>query len=178
MNGDVGVNSTLGEGSHFWVDVLLADTTVTTKEPIVKRQSASRTNVVTQTPLQPTNAAKVLYIEDNEGNILFIEQAFKLYSDSYCLQTCSNPHQGLALAIENPPDLILLDISMPGMNGFEVLEHLRKDKATRKVPVIAVSANAMESDIEKGVSAGFDGYLCKPVNISTLIDAMDDILSD
>jgi len=178
MAGDVGVSSTLGEGSTFWVDILLADIAVVSKGSGVKKRSLSTTKLVTQKTLESTEAAKVLYIEDNEGNILFIKQAFKLYSDSYSLQACSNPHQGLALAIEEPPDLILLDISMPGMDGFEVLKHLRKDKATRKVPVIAISANAMEADVEKGVLAGFDGYLCKPVNISTLMDTMDGILID
>lgn len=174
MDCDVGVDSVLGEGSEFWVDVLLADDSVAHNEPKAQKRNVKAES----TPFQSVDAAKVLYIEDNEGNILFLKQAFKLYSGSYSLQTCTSPHQGLALAIDDPPDLILLDISMPGMNGFEVLEHLRKDKATREVPVIAISANAMETDIEKGMSAGFDGYLCKPVHIATLIDAMDEILND
>ncbi len=178
MDGGVGVSSTLGEGSDFWVDVLLAGTFIQENMP---KENKDSVNIQISTPSvidQAVGAANVLYIDDNEGNILFMKHAFKLYRDSYSLQACSNPHQGLALAIENPPDLILLDISMPGMDGFEVLKHLEKDKATCEVPVIAVSANAMDVDIEKGMSAGFNGYLCKPFNFSTLMNKIDDTLNN
>ncbi len=177
MGGDVGVNSILDEGSDFWVDILLAEKYLTKNVAKGKEGSANVFSVDSEGGSQSlVGMAKVLYIEDNEGNTLFIKQAFKLYSESYSLQTCSNPHQGLALAIKDPPDLILLDIFMPGMDGYELLKHLKQDRATRQVLVIAISAKAMECDIEKGLAAGFDGYLCKPVNISTLINTMDGVL--
>jgi len=86
------------------------------------------------------------------------------------------PLLGLELAAENNPDLILLDINLPGMDGFEVLKLLRQRDVTRNTPVIAISANAMPKDIERGMKAGFDDYITKPINIQTLLTAVDDKL--
>ena len=83
---------------------------------------------------------------------------------------------GLELAEEINPDVILLDINLPGIDGFEVLKRLRKNNKTCNTPVIAISANAMPKDIEKGMEAGFDDYITKPINIQALLCAVDDKL--
>ena len=86
------------------------------------------------------------------------------------------PMLGLELASENKPDLIVLDINLPGMDGFEVLKLLRQRNETSAIPVIAISANAMPKDIEKGLAAGFADYITKPIDIHTLLTAVDDKL--
>ncbi|MCW8830909.1 MAG: response regulator, partial [Gammaproteobacteria bacterium] len=83
------------------------------------------------------------------------------------------PLLGIDLAVEYRPDLILLDINLPGIDGFEVLERLRENKLTCDIPVIAVSANAMQKDIEKGLEAGFDDYIIKPIVIKDLLRTVD-----
>ena len=87
------------------------------------------------------------------------------------------PLLGLDLAMEQKPDLILLDINLPGMNGFEVLKHLRQRDVTRNTPVIAVSANAMPKDIERGLEAGFDDYITKPFSVRELKSRIQAVLS-
>ncbi len=84
--------------------------------------------------------------------------------------------QGLELAKAHHPDLILLDINLPGMNGFEALRHLRDDPATCDIPVVAISANAMERDVKKGLASGFTDYLTKPLEIPKLLTLLDTLL--
>ncbi len=84
----------------------------------------------------------------------------------------AHPAEGLALARERQPDLILLDIQLPDMDGFEVLRHLRADPRTRATPAIAVSAGAMAADVRTGLAAGFADYLTKPLEITSLLAAV------
>ena len=88
------------------------------------------------------------------------------------------PFLGLELAAEHKPDLILLDINLPGMDGFELLKELRLREATRDTPIIAISANAMPRDIEKGMQAGFDDYITKPINIERLLETVNSQLNN
>lgn len=90
------------------------------------------------------------------------------YLPDLVLMTADEPHAGLALACEHVPDLTLLDINLPKLDGFQVFERLRSDPKVRHIPVVAVSANAMPGDMEKAKAAGFDGYLTKPVDIFSL----------
>ena len=82
------------------------------------------------------------------------------------------PRLGLELAAEHKPNLILLDINLPGMDGFEVLAQLQSQEDTRNTPVIAISANAMPQDIQKGLDAGFDDYITKPIDVTALMGAV------
>jgi len=93
------------------------------------------------------------------------------------LLSAHEPFLGLELAAARKPDLILLDINLPGMDGYQVLEKLQKDAETKDIPVYAISANAMPSDIKKGMDAGFTKYLTKPIIISELLDAVDTAFS-
>jgi len=120
-------------------------------------------------------ARTVLYIEDNPANLRLVTQLLGRLPNIH-MWSAHEPLLGLELAAENNPDLILLDINLPGMDGFEVLKLLRQRDVTRNTPVIAISANAMPKDIERGMKAGFDDYITKPINIQTLLTAVDDKL--
>ena len=121
------------------------------------------------------NKRSVLYIEDNPANLRLVEQVLDSISYIHVL-SAPEPLLGLELANENIPDLILLDINLPGMDGYQVLEKLRNQESTKDIPVIAVSANAMPKDIEKGKKAGFDGYITKPINVKELLGKVEGML--
>ena len=110
----------------------------------------------------------VLYIEDNPANLRLVEQILSRVPNLQVL-SAAEPLAGLALAEEHIPDLILLDINLPDMDGYEVLEKLRSNSKTSKITVIAVSANAMPKDVSKGEAAGFDSYITKPINVKKLL---------
>jgi len=114
----------------------------------------------------------VLYIEDNSANLRLVEQILMIIPNLK-MWSATEPLLGLELALEHLPDLILLDINLPGMDGFEVLKKLRSQEVSREIPVIAISANAMSKDIEKGKEAGFDGYITKPVNVKELLSLVE-----
>lgn len=119
----------------------------------------------------------VLYIEDNPANLRLVEQILMSVPDLH-MWSAPEPLLGLELAMEHLPDLILLDINLPGMDGFEVLKQLKSKKASSEIPVIAISANAMPKDIQKGKDAGFDGYITKPVNVKELLNTVENKLSN
>lgn len=115
------------------------------------------------------NKKSVLYVEDNPANLRLVEQIIRSIPNVH-MWSAPEPLLGLELAKEHFPDLILLDINLPGMNGFQVLKQIREDSKLHNTPVIAISANAMPKDIDKGMQAGFDGYITKPVNVKELLD--------
>lgn len=117
----------------------------------------------------------VLYIEDNPANLRLVNQLLSRRSNTH-MWSADEPMLGLELAAEHNPDLILLDINLPGIDGYEVLRHLRQREATRDKPVIAISANALPKDIKKGLAAGFDRYLTKPIDLAELLNAVDAML--
>jgi len=118
----------------------------------------------------------VLYIEDNPVNQLLM-QGMLAYRPDIELRLADGPETGLALASEWVPDLVLLDIQLPGMSGFEVLRVLRQSDSTRALPVVAVSANAMPEDLSQARSAGFDDYVTKPLDLTRLLVAVDRALT-
>lgn len=118
----------------------------------------------------------IVYIEDNQTNLKLIEQLIKRKSDLKLL-SAEAADSGMEIIKQHIPDLILLDINLPGMDGFEVLEALRQSADTKHIPVIAVTANAMPMDIEKGEAAGFDEYITKPINVSEFYSIIDKYLT-
>ncbi|MFZ1609315.1 MAG: response regulator, partial [Rhodoferax sp.] len=92
------------------------------------------------------------------------------------LLTATDGPSGIALARAQQPDLILMDINLPGISGFEALKILQQDPATRRIPVLALSANAMSGDIEKGLAAGFYRYITKPIQINNFMAVLDQAL--
>ncbi|MFC1673829.1 ATP-binding protein, partial [Pseudomonadota bacterium] len=166
MGGTIGFESTEGIGSKFWVDL-----------PLATSQQATRTtrsqNV--NTPV-PEGVGKVLYIEDNPANIDLIETILDAIPGIVCSST-HTAELGLAAAKQDRPDLILMDINLPGMNGIEALAELKRHDETRDITVIALSAAAMPGEIKEGKKAGFYDYLTKPINVTELTQAVTNALS-
>jgi CheY-like chemotaxis protein len=118
----------------------------------------------------------LLYVEDNPANLKLVEQLIARRPDLRLL-SAGDALYGIALARAERPDVILMDINLPGMSGFEALTLLRDDPLTSHIPVIALSANAMPRDVTRGLMAGFFRYLTKPINVheffETLAEALD-----
>jgi two-component system cell cycle response regulator DivK len=109
---------------------------------------------------------KILIVEDNENNLDLIRDI--LTFNGYEISVASNGHDGVALAREQMPDLILMDIQMPGMDGLTAGKILKEDPATNRLRIIALTSFAMRGDQERFIAAGFDGYLSKPINTREL----------
>ncbi len=116
----------------------------------------------------------ILIVEDNEKNRKLVRDVLQFHG--YRTAEAEMAEEGLRLALETPPALILMDIELPGMNGIEALGRLRADPRTRGIPVIAVTASAMSQDRLKIMSAGFDGYLSKPINVKEFVAAVQQLL--
>jgi len=158
MDGQIGLDSEVGGGSRFWVRLACTD-----------QRSAARSD-----PAEG-HSGSVLYIEDNPVNVLLME-AMLAQQTRLKLISAELPEAGLQLAQAQRPDLILLDIQLPGIDGYEVLRRLRADEGTLDIPVIAISANAMPADRERGLAAGFHDYLTKPIDQRVLVAALNKAL--
>jgi CheY-like chemotaxis protein len=166
MGGDIGVSSTVGVGSVFWVDLNLTSeaSAAPPLEPIPPVEPVAWTN-------QPLSRS-VLYVEDNPANMALIEQLLA-ERPGYHLMSAEDAGRGIAMARSFQPDVIVMDINLPGISGMEALKMLRADPATAHIPVLALSANAMPYDIEKGLAAGFYAYLTKPLKVNEFMAALD-----
>ena len=171
MNGSVDVESKVGEGSTFWVELPQA-----ALMPVAGLEDEKNGDCSTLKPTGLEAQHTVLYIEDNPANLRLVAQILTLRPHVRLL-TAHTPELGIAYAQADRPDLVLLDINMPGMNGFQVLEILKADRSLKFVPVIAVSANAMARDMERGEAAGFSAYVTKPINMDLFLDTVDHYLS-
>jgi CheY-like chemotaxis protein len=114
----------------------------------------------------------LLYVEDNRANMQLVEQLIARRPDMRLLMA-GDGTRGIALARIHQPEVILMDINLPGISGFQALKILRDDPATAHIPVLAISANAMPRDIQKGLKAGFLRYLTKPIRINEFMQALD-----
>ena len=166
MGGVIGVESTVGVGSVFWFELSSAaapQLAVDRAEPAAVAQA----QVQHGAPLRT-----LLYVEDNPANLKLVEQLIARRPDMRLL-TAVNGNRGIELARADQPEVILMDINLPGISGIEALKILREDPATAHIPVVALSANAMPRDIEKGLEAGFFRYLTKPIKVNEFMDALD-----
>jgi two-component system cell cycle response regulator DivK len=116
----------------------------------------------------------ILVVEDNDNNRMLVRDV--LQATGYRVVEAENAEDGLRMAAEQRPALILMDIQLPGMNGIEALQRLRADPATRAIPVIAVTASAMTQDRRQILAAGFDGYQAKPINVKGFLQAVREML--
>ena len=170
MGGAIGFESEAGVGSTFWVDLPLAG-----GAPAARARKNISIAPETKEDPPPAIRGTVLYIEDNPDNLKLVELVCAQV-EGLTLLSADNAMLGLALAAERKPDVVLMDINMPGMNGYEALERLQGNAATRAIPVIALSASATARDIEKGEKAGFYRYLTKPVDLDQLLGCIQEAI--
>jgi len=171
MGGEIGVVSEDGKGSTFWVEVTLCDVARPTSTTAISANTPSRITADTE-----RHGKTILYIEDNPTNLKLVKMLIENRS-AHSLISAPDASLGLMLAESQHPDLILMDINLPGMNGYEALAELQKNSVTRDIPVIAISANAMTSDLNKGRTAGFVDYITKPINVKALIELLNKTLA-
>jgi CheY-like chemotaxis protein/anti-sigma regulatory factor (Ser/Thr protein kinase) len=169
MGGVMGVESTVGTGTTFWVEFPATsapelsygrDVAVTVKE---------KDHVAAHASSSPRT---LLYVEDNPANLALVEQLIARRSDLKLLMAI-DANIGIELARTYQPDVILMDINLPGMSGYDALKILRNDRVTAHIPIIAISANAIPRDIEKGLEAGFFRYLTKPIKFDDFMVALN-----
>ncbi len=164
MNGRIGVSSILHNGSSFWIEL-----------PCCQPQPMSLPAERLSVPVPATTADArfvVLYIEDNPANLRLVRKLVEKRSDIDFI-SASNGESGLELMQQLQPNLILLDINLPGMDGYAVFEKMSRDNLTRHIPVVAVSANAMPKDVALAKASGFSDYLTKPINIAEFFMLLD-----
>jgi two-component system cell cycle response regulator DivK len=119
---------------------------------------------------------RVLYIEDEPNNRMLVRRLFMMMASDLTYCEADNARTGIEMAQQEPPDLILMDISMPDMDGLTATAKIRTMEDIRSVPIIALTANAMEGDKERFIAAGCDGYISKPIDIDTFIDTVRGLL--
>ncbi|GLS26139.1 PAS domain-containing hybrid sensor histidine kinase/response regulator [Marinibactrum halimedae] len=168
MGGHLDFESEEGVGSSFQIQMSEAKFTSEEEMPGRTNKSLSDKRVDTKA----FRGKKLLYVEDNQANVRLLEQFFSKF-EGLTLDIAAEGFVGLYKARTEKPDIILLDVNLPGMDGFEVLSILKQDPITERIPVLAVSANAMPMDIERGIKAGFDDYLSKPVDVVVLVNAIE-----
>lgn len=117
----------------------------------------------------------VLIVEDNDKNRKLVRDVLQFHG--YQILETDNAEEGIRLARERHPALILMDFHLPGMNGIEALGHLRRDASTKEIPVIAVTASAMTEDRKRIMEAGFDGLQTKPIHVKEFVQVVADILA-
>jgi PAS domain S-box-containing protein len=166
MDGKIGVESTVGKGSVFWIELNLTN----------ERQHVIDTaESVTMAPVKSQHGGQlrtVLYVEDNPANLMLVEDLIARHPDIRLL-SATDGNRGLEIARASLPDMILMDINLPGISGIQALKILREDSTTAHIPVVAVSGNAIPRDIKKGLEAGFFRYLTKPINVDEFMNTLD-----
>jgi CheY-like chemotaxis protein len=166
MGGAIGVTSTLGVGSVFWVEFKTAAAPQFSL-PEAGHIATVRPQVPDGTPLRT-----ILYVEDNPANLELVGQLIARRSELRMLSAADGT-LGIQYARACLPEVILMDINLPGMSGIEAMKILRADPLTAHIPIIALSANAVPRDIERALDAGFFNYITKPIMVSQFMDALD-----
>ncbi|MHB8123233.1 MAG: hybrid sensor histidine kinase/response regulator [Desulfuromonadaceae bacterium] len=166
MGGTIGVESTVGEGSVFWFEL---EQTATPTTSVQKADDAAADRIPEQ---NSAHSYTLLYVEDNPANMMLVEDLIARRPDIRFLGARDAIH-GIEMARTSLPDLILMDINLPGISGIDALKILTEDQTTAHIPVIALSANAIPRDISTGLEAGFSRYLTKPIKVKELMDAVD-----
>jgi CheY-like chemotaxis protein len=168
MNGRVGFTSEVDRGSTFWVEI-----------PVHRNLPAEdvpRAAVPSTSPLASGTAKhKVIYIEDNPSNIAFMHD-FIEDLPSVELITAPTAEIGLELVRSHRPQVVIMDINLPGMSGFDAADRLREWPETRHIPVIGLSAAALIKDTTRAKDAGFYRYLTKPVKVAELTSVLEELL--
>jgi len=166
MGGVIGVESTVNEGSVFWFELNLS---AEPQHPVGTLPPLAQQHLHLPHGTEPHT---LLYVEDNQANMQLVEQLIARRPDMRLL-TAGDAILGIALARTHQPEVILMDINLPGMSGIQALKILKEEPLTAHIPVLAISANAMPHDIKKGLEAGFLRYLTKPIDVNEFMEALD-----
>jgi CheY-like chemotaxis protein len=150
----------------FWIELGL------TSAPLLAVQEAALAALTDPQVAAGTPLRTLLYVEDNPANLELVEQLIARRSDLRLL-SAADASLGIEFARAYQPEVILMDINLPGINGLEALKILRADPLTAHIPIIALSANAVPRDIEKARQAGFFDYVTKPIKVSQFMEALD-----
>jgi CheY-like chemotaxis protein len=166
MEGVIGVESTVGVGSVFWFEL------ESVAGPRLSNEGGDVALPAQRTVSGGLRRRTLLCVEDNPANLKLVEQLLAR-QPAMRLLTATNGTTGVEIAGASRPDVILMDINLPGINGYEALKLLRSNPATAHIPVIALSANAMPRDIERGLKAGFFRYITKPIKVADFMEALE-----
>jgi len=169
MNGAIGFKSVLGEGSFFYVDVPISD-----KSPL-SLQAEDQLNLI-HSSWPPTETKRILYLDDIQANLEFMNRFFSNYT-SIKLLSASNALDGIRIAQSEIPDLILMDIHMPNINGLEAFKKLQEIEETNGIPIIALTADAMDTQVKQALEIGFKDYITKPIDTTKLLTSINKILA-
>jgi len=170
MGGVIGADSVVGVGSVFWIELSL------TAAPQLAVREAERAALVRPQAPDGTPLRTVLYVEDNPANLELVEQLIARRPELRLL-SAADGNLGIEYARAYQPEVILMDINLPGISGIEAMKILRANPATAQIPIIAISANAVPRDIAKGLEAGFFSYLTKPIKVDQFMNALDSALT-
>jgi signal transduction histidine kinase/CheY-like chemotaxis protein len=163
MGGTVGAESTAGKGSHFWIELEPGD---------IQKVTPLESAPIRRTYNQTQQSKRIVYVEDEPINAHLMSDIInKLTNHQLTIATTGN--EGLKLIQQQLPDLVLLDIGLPDINGYEILEQMHAHPQTKNIPAIAVTAKAMMDDVERGEKAGFDDYIIKPVMAAELLKSIE-----
>jgi len=162
MQGKIGVQSSEGEGCTFWIELheSINIAAVGPQEKVTTKQTIA------------AQKKSILYIEDNPANLRLVKNIIATKSTLSFLSS-SNAEMGIEVARSKRPDLIILDLNLPGMDGYEALSRLRNYPETKDIPIIALSASAMPENITRGLMAGFKHYITKPINVDEFCAVLD-----
>ena len=166
MGGAIGADSTVGVGSVFWIELGL-----TGAPQFVDRKAGRAARVPARVP-DGTPMRTVLYVEDNPANLELVEQLIARRPDLRMLSAADGA-LGIEFARTCQPQVVLMDINLPGISGIEAVKILRADPTTAHIPILALSANAATRDIARGIEAGFFNYLTKPIKVDQFMEALD-----
>jgi PAS domain S-box-containing protein len=168
MGGEIGAQSTVGVGSVFWIELDSA----AAPELVADADAGISTRPAVPAALPHAELPTVLCVEDNSANLMLIEKLMARRPDIRML-SARDGNRGVEIARTARPDVILMDINLPGISGLKALQLLAEDPATAMIPVIALSANAMPHDVAKGLAAGFCRYLTKPIKVDEFMETLN-----
>jgi CheY-like chemotaxis protein len=170
MNGKLQIDSDSGVGSTFTISIPIG--TLTLQPQQTNQEKSMPVNLLHL----ETGHHKILYIEDDKANIKLVQRILEKYP-SIQLLIAETGLDGIHAANNELPDVILLDINLPDLNGYDVIKQLQKNSHLAEIPVLAISANATSDNINRGLSSGFNHYITKPINIRILLDILNESLA-